>query len=85
LYHLLLHNNLEDIQASVVPAFDFQCIPIKSNLKSVCNSISFVYATLSASVWHSRLGHLSDSKLNLLHDVLPAFTSGSNKIVLFVH
>jgi hypothetical protein len=42
------------------------------------NSVNSV-VEVSANVWHSRLGHLSDSRIHLLRDVVPGCSSISNK------
>jgi hypothetical protein len=44
----------------------------------VVNSVNSI-VEVSANVWHSRLGHLSDSKIHLLNDVLPGCSSIYNK------
>jgi hypothetical protein len=93
LYHLMLHNLEGHIDSSVPvlashsikikPALDSVCnfnsFQIKLALDSVCNLNSVAAIKVPANVWHSRLGHLSDSILHLLHDVIPDYSSSSNK------
>jgi hypothetical protein len=93
LYHLMLHNLEGHIDSRVPvlashsvkmkPTLDFVCnfnsVQIKPALDSVCNLNSVAAVKVLANVWHSRLGHLSDSILHLLHDVIPDYCSSSNK------
>jgi hypothetical protein len=82
LYHLILHN-LEGLNVSSVPVLGFNSAQIKPVsipvFKSVCNLNSVAAVKVSANIWHSRLGHLSDSRLHLLHHVIPEFSAESNK------
>jgi transposase InsO family protein len=73
LYHLMLHN-LEGHIDSSVPVLASHSVQIKPALNSVVAAVK-----VPANVWHSRLGHLSDSRLHLLHDVIPDYSSSSNK------
>jgi hypothetical protein len=72
---------LEDLPTSCVHISD--SVPIKpvSNIGCNFNSVSFVNNSvhISANVWHSRLGHLSDSRLQLLQHVILDLSSSSNK------
>jgi hypothetical protein len=82
LYHLILHN-LEGLNVSSVPVLGFNSAKIKPIsipvIKSVCNLNSVAAVKVYANIWHSRLGHLSDLRLHLLHHVIPEFSSESNK------
>jgi hypothetical protein len=73
LYHLMLHN-LEGHIDSSVPVLAPHSVQTKPDLNSVVAAVKVL-----ANVWHSRLGHLSDSILHLLHDVIPDYSSSSNK------
>jgi hypothetical protein len=72
LYHLL--HNLESFNGSTSS-------PLASSIKSV--SFASVFNSVSikvpAHVWHFRMGHLSDSRFNLLKHVICDCTSHSNK------
>jgi hypothetical protein len=59
---------------STVPNLDVSNSVVNTHFNSTVNTID-----VSANVWHSRLGHLSDSRMQLLHNVLPGCTSISNK------
>jgi hypothetical protein len=83
LYHLILHN-LGDFCDSSVPVLVSPFAQIKPHFNTVVsdsvvlNSVNSV-VEVSANVWHSRLGHLSDSRIQLLNNVLPGYSSVSNK------
>jgi len=80
LYHLLLHH-LEDLPTSCVHTLDSVPIKLVSHIGCNFNPFSLVnnYVHISANVWHSRLSHLSDSRLHLLQHVIPDLSSSSNK------
>ena len=81
-YHLILHN-LEGLNVSSVPVLGFNFAQIKPVpipvFNSVCNLNSFAAVKVSANVSHSKLGHLSNSRLHLLHHLILEFSSESNK------
>jgi hypothetical protein len=82
LYHLILHN-LEGLNVSSVPILHFNSAQIKPIsilvFNSACNLNSVAAVKVFANVWQSRLGHLFDSRLHLLHHVIPDFSLESNK------
>jgi hypothetical protein len=47
---------------------------VHKHFNSAVNTVN-----VSANVWHSRLGHLSDSRMHLLNHVIPGCSSISNK------
>jgi len=87
LYHLL--HDLDGFCDSGVPVLASPFVPIKIDFNSadfksidskpVVNTHLANSVDVSASVWHSRLGHLSDSRIQLLNNVIPGCSSISNK------
>jgi hypothetical protein len=86
---LVLASHSVKIKPTLDSICNFNSIQIKPALDSICNfnsvqikpALNSVVAAVKipANVWHSRLGHLSDSRLHLLHDVIPDYSSSSNK------
>ncbi|XP_075664576.1 uncharacterized protein LOC142634167 [Castanea sativa] len=67
-----LHNNLYLLQSSA----SFKSVSVVSSIlgsvfSSFVNSVSDVLVITKPYLWHLRLGHVSDTKLHVLHDCLP--------------
>lgn len=43
-------------------------------------SVSTSFKTATADIWHYRLGHISQSRINLLHDLVPSISCNSNTL-----
>jgi hypothetical protein len=87
LYHLILHD-LEGFCDSSVPVLVSPFAQRKPHFNAIVSNfvdsnsviLHFVkYVDVSANVWHSRLGRLFDSIIQVLHNVLPSYSSISNK------
>jgi hypothetical protein len=70
LFHLLLHN-ASKLRSSI-------SISTSTNASSSTLSSPFKYA--STNVWYYRLGHISNSRINLLHSLIPSIECNSADI-----
>lgn len=70
LYHLILHD-LEGFCDSSVPVLAPLSASKKRPFNYVASNLHFINSVdVFANVLHSRLGHLSDSRIHLLHHVI---------------
>lgn len=58
------------------------CVPQKTTVDRICNSVDTIRHVVSCDTWHKRLGHLSLDRLNALN--FPSFCKDTNNVPCLV-